>query len=57
MCNFSYMVALESERSGQARLESGMHFHELTMDSLTGDAVSFEQFAGEHCLVVNVASK
>lgn len=34
-----------------------MNFHELTMDSLEGDAVSFEQFAGEHCLVVNVASR
>ncbi len=34
-----------------------MNFHELTMDSLEGDAVSLEQFAGEHCLVVNVASR
>ncbi len=34
-----------------------MHFHELTMDSLEGAPVSFQQFAGEHCLVVNVASR
>ncbi len=34
-----------------------MNFHELSMESLEGDAVSFDQFAGEHCLVVNVASR
>jgi len=34
-----------------------MNFHELTMDSLEGDAVTFDQFANGHSLVVNVASK
>ena len=31
-------------------------FHDLTMTSINGDAVSFEQFRGQVCLVVNVAS-
>lgn len=34
-----------------------MNFHELTMDSLEGDSVSFDQFSGQHSLVVNVASR
>jgi glutathione peroxidase-family protein len=31
-------------------------FHDLEMTSITGDQVSFEQFRGQVCLVVNVAS-
>ena len=34
-----------------------MTFHDLTMESLEGDTVSFNQFAGQHSLVVNVASR
>ena len=34
-----------------------MSFHDLTMDSLEGEATAFEQFAGQHSLVVNVASR
>lgn len=32
-------------------------FHELTMDSITGEPVSFKQFEGQVCLVVNTASR
>jgi glutathione peroxidase-family protein len=32
------------------------HFHDLEMTSITGDQVSFDQFRGQVCLVVNVAS-
>ncbi len=31
-------------------------FHEFEMTSITGDPVSFGQFAGQICLIVNVAS-
>jgi glutathione peroxidase-family protein len=31
-------------------------FHDLEMTSITGEMVSFEQFRGQVCLVVNVAS-
>jgi glutathione peroxidase-family protein len=31
-------------------------FHEFEMTSITGDQVSFDQFEGQLCLVVNVAS-
>ena len=31
-------------------------FHEFEMTSITGDQVSFAQFEGQLCLVVNVAS-
>lgn len=31
-------------------------FHDLEMTSITGDQVSFDQFHGQLCLVVNVAS-
>jgi glutathione peroxidase-family protein len=31
-------------------------FHEFEMASITGDLVSFDQFEGQLCLVVNVAS-
>lgn len=32
-------------------------FHEFEMESITGDPVSFGQFAGKAALVVNVASQ
>jgi len=31
-------------------------FHDFEMTSITGDQVSFDQFRGQTCLVVNVAS-
>ena len=31
-------------------------FHEFEMTSITGELVSFDQFEGQICLVVNVAS-
>lgn len=31
-------------------------FHEFEMTSITGDPVSFAQFEGQFCLIVNVAS-
>jgi glutathione peroxidase-family protein len=33
-----------------------MNFHDLTMTSITGDQVSFSDYAGRLALVVNVAS-
>ena len=32
-------------------------FHDLTMNAITGDPVSFEQYKGGACLVVNLASQ
>lgn len=32
-------------------------FHALTMQSITGEDVSFSEYAGKTCLVVNVASR
>jgi len=32
-------------------------FHELKMQSITGDAVSFDQYKGKVCLIVNLASR
>ena len=34
-----------------------MSFHELQMESITGDAVDFSSFQGEFVLAVNLASK
>lgn len=34
-----------------------MGFHDLTMDSITGDPVDLGSYRGKTCLVVNVASK
>jgi glutathione peroxidase-family protein len=31
-------------------------FHDLVMDSITGEPVAFSDYAGKLCLVVNVAS-
>ncbi len=32
-------------------------FHDFEMESITGESVSFKQFQGQRCLVVNVASR
>jgi len=32
-------------------------FHELSMQSITGETVHLEDFRGRYCLVVNVASR
>jgi len=34
-----------------------MGFHDISMESITGDPVDFSQYAGQHTLVVNVASR
>ena len=34
-----------------------MAFHDLTMNSITGEPVDFSQYRGQVCLVVNVASQ
>jgi glutathione peroxidase-family protein len=34
-----------------------MSFYDLTMNAITGEAVDLEQFRGQVCLVVNVASR
>ena len=34
-----------------------MAFHDLTMNSITGEPVNFDRYRGQLCLVVNVASK
>jgi glutathione peroxidase-family protein len=33
-----------------------MGMHDITMDSLAGEAVELRQFAGQYNLIVNVAS-
>lgn len=33
------------------------NFHSLTMQSISGEDVSFDRFAGKTCLIVNVASR
>ena len=32
-------------------------FHELVMNSITGEPVNFENYKGHVCVVVNVASR
>jgi len=32
-------------------------FHDIKMNSITGEAVDFSTFKGKTCLVVNVASR
>lgn len=32
-------------------------FHQLTMTDANGDDIAFEQFTGQTCLIVNVASR
>jgi hypothetical protein len=38
-------------------LVSMSSFYDFTMDSITGDPVSFEKYRDQVCLVVNVASR
>jgi hypothetical protein len=42
---------------GSATVGSMSTFHDLTMTSITGEAVSFDRFADTVCLAVNVASR
>lgn len=32
-------------------------FHDLTMDAINGEPLSFEKYKGQACLVVNLASQ
>jgi len=32
-------------------------FHDLNMDAITGEPLSFEKYKGQACLVVNLASQ
>ncbi len=32
-------------------------FHDLTMNSIQGESINFDQYQGQVCLVVNVASR
>ena len=34
-----------------------MGFHDITMESISGEQVDFSQFEGQHALCVNVASR
>lgn len=34
-----------------------MGFHDLTMQSITGEPVSFDRYKGQVCLAVNLASQ
>jgi hypothetical protein len=44
------------DRSDPASLLAMSTFHEFEMTSITGEQVSFDQFRGQICLIVNVAS-
>jgi hypothetical protein len=50
----SHEAGTPTTRSDRVRPMSA--FHDLEMRSITGDQVAFEQFRGQICLVVNVAS-
>ena len=32
-------------------------FHDLEMDSITGESLAFDQYKGQACLIVNLASQ
>ena len=32
-------------------------FHDLTMNAITGEPLSFQQYKGAACLIVNLASR
>ena len=34
-----------------------MSFHAIEMDSITGEKLTFDQYKGQACLVVNLASQ
>ena len=46
---------------GDGRIATGgrtlTKFHDLTMDAITGEPLSFEKYKGQACLVVNLASQ
>lgn len=42
--------------STRARVQRMSVFHDFEMTSITGEPVAFEQFRGQLCLIVNVAS-
>jgi len=52
---------LAMTRGPRRRAPSGelpmSEFHDLTMKAITGEPVSFEQYKGGACLVVNLASQ
>lgn len=43
-------------RGDPASLPAMSAFYEFEMTSITGEQVSFDQFRGQICLIVNVAS-
>lgn len=45
-----------SRRAGRAGTLPFMAFHDITMASITGDQVTFDDYSGKMVLVVNVAS-
>ena len=45
-----------SDRGDLTSLHAMSTFHEFEMTSITGEQVSFDQFRGQFCLIVNVAS-
>ncbi len=49
-------IASERRSIRRARMTAMSTFHEFEMTSITGDQVSFDQFEGQICLIVNVAS-
>lgn len=46
-------MTVESLREGKTLTK----FHDLTMDAITGEPLSFEKYKGQACLVVNLASQ
>ena len=47
-------------RYGRQRIHQGAsmtQFHQLTMTNAQGEEVNFQDFAGQTCLIVNVASR
>ena len=42
--------------SAHTRVNQMSTFHDFEMTSITGDALSFDQFEDQICLIVNVAS-
>jgi hypothetical protein len=49
-------IASEPQPTRSARVGEMSTFHEFEMTSITGEQVSFDQFEGQICLIVNVAS-
>ena len=49
-------AASERRPTRWAKVAAMSTFHEFEMTSITGDQVSFDQFEGQICLIVNVAS-